>query len=116
VGITIIVLSVLLAAMLAVSAWRKLSHREEVVAEYARVGVPEARLNALAALLLAGAAGLVVGLFWPPLGLVTTAAVLLYFLLAVAAHIRRRDTAHIQSPVTVALWAAITLALRLVTL
>src|ERR687892_477805 len=64
------VVSALLAALLAFSAIRKLSHRPEVVATYTRVGVPEDRLNYLALILLAAAAGVVVGLFWGPPGVV----------------------------------------------
>jgi DoxX-like family len=111
--IAVIALSVLLAAMLAASALRKLGHREDVVAGYTRVGVPAERLDYLAYILLAGAAGLLVGLFWPPLGIAAAAGVLLYFLLAVAAHIRSGDTAHMQPPATIALFAAITLAVRI---
>ena len=42
--------SVLLAALLVVTAARKLGHRPAVVATYRRVGVPEERLNQLAVL------------------------------------------------------------------
>ena len=58
----------MLAAHLVFTAARKLSHRGDVVASCERVGVPENRLNALAVVLLAGAAGLIAGLWWPPIG------------------------------------------------
>jgi hypothetical protein len=41
-----------LAATLAFAAIRKLTHREDVVAGYTRVGVSEERLNELALILL----------------------------------------------------------------
>lgn len=39
----------------------------------------------------AAAAGLVIGIWFHPLAILTTAALVLYFLLAAAAHIRARD-------------------------
>ena len=64
-----VVVSVLLAAAIAWSAIRKLSHDEDVVRSYARAGVPEGKLNYLAAVLLAAAGGLLLGLLWPPIGI-----------------------------------------------
>jgi hypothetical protein len=111
-----VVISVVLAALLAFSAARKLSHDEEVVRAYARAGVPEDRLDHLALVLLAGAAGLLAGLAWPPLGVAAAAALVVYFLVAIAFHVRAHDVAHVATPVVVWLLAAAALALRLATL
>jgi DoxX-like family len=96
----------LLAALMAYAAARKLSHRPEVVATYARVGVPEERLNLLAVTLIAGAAGLLLGLLWPPIGLAAAVATVVYFLVAIAAHIRSRDLANVTTPIVMELLAA----------
>jgi hypothetical protein len=109
------IVSTVLAAMLVVTAVRKLGHREAVVATYRRVGVPEERLNVLAALLLAGAAGLVAGLWWRPLGVAAATALILYFVLAIGAHIRAHDTAHTPMPALYLVLSATTLALHLAT-
>jgi DoxX-like family len=100
--VTTAIVSLVLAALLAFSAVRKLGHRPEVVATYTRVGVPEDRLNYLAAILLAGAAGLVIGLAWTPLGLAAAAGVVVYFVLAIAAHVRANDTEHLAPPLAIA--------------
>jgi hypothetical protein len=110
------VVSVVLAALLAFSAARKLGHRPEVVATYTRVGVPEDRLDRLALILLAGAAGLVAGLAWAPLGVAAAAGVVAYFILAVAAHLRADDAAHLPTPAVILALAVATLLLRLATL
>jgi hypothetical protein len=60
-----VAVSVLLATLLVYSAVRKLTHQEQVVRMYTRVGVPEDKLDYLAVILLAGAAGLILGFFWP---------------------------------------------------
>jgi DoxX-like family len=110
------IVSLLLAALLTFSAVRKLSHRPAVVATYARVGVPEDKLDILAYILLAGAAGLALGLVWAPVGIAAAAGVVTYFVLAIASHIRADDIASLPTPLTVELLAIAALTLRLATL
>ena len=105
--------SLLLAAALIYSALRKLSHRPDVVAAYARVGVPPAKLDYLAAILLAGSAGLVVGLFWAPLGIAAAACLVVYFALAASAHVRADDLRNLPTPVVIELLALAALVLQL---
>lgn len=107
------VVSSLLAALLTFAAVRKLSHRPDVVATYRRVGVSEDKLNYLALILLAGAAGLIVGLFWGPLGIAATVGVICYYLLAITAHLRHHDTGNVLTPIVIELLAVATLILRL---
>jgi hypothetical protein len=106
------VLSVVLAAPLIFAAIRKLGHREEVVRSYAVVGVPEERLNSLAVILLAGAAGLIAGLFWAPIGVAAAIGVVCYFALAVAAHIRHHDQRNLPTPLAILALAAALLIVR----
>jgi DoxX-like family len=106
------IVSSVLASLLAFAAVRKLSHRPEVVASYTRVGVPEDKLNYLALILLAGAAGLIVGLFWGPLGVAAAAGLVVYFLLAIGAHIRASDAANLPTPLAIELLAGAALVLR----
>jgi hypothetical protein len=105
----------LLTALLVVSAFIKITRREPFVQGYLRVGVPVDRLNQLAAILLAGAAGLVAGLWWAPLGIAAAIGVICYFLLAVAAHLRAADARNLLNPLIYLVLAAAALALRLAT-
>jgi hypothetical protein len=107
------VVSSVLAGLVVLAAARKLGHRETVVASYRRVGVPEDRLNALAAILLAGAAGLILGLRWSPLGAAAATGLVGYFLLAIAAHLRAGDTANLPMPAIYLALATTALALHL---
>ena len=103
----LIAVSLVLAALLLATAIRKLTHAPAVVETYRRVGVPEERLNLLALILIIGAAGLVAGLWWRPLGVAAAGGLVAYFVLAVAAHIRHRDLKPLLTPlVFVALSAA----------
>jgi DoxX-like family len=114
--IAYVVTSIVLAALMTFAAVRKLGHREDVVATYTRVGVPEDKLDYLAFVLLAGAAGLLAGLAWAPIGVVAAAGTVAYFLLAVAAHVRHDDRGNLPTPVAIELIALAALALRLMTL
>jgi DoxX-like family len=108
-----VALTILLAALLAFSAVRKLSHAPQVVQSYARTGVPEDKLNLLAWILLAGAAGLLLGLPWRPLGIAAAAGVAIYFLVAIGFHVRYQDTAHVATPAVIELLAVAVLLSRL---
>jgi DoxX-like family len=108
--------AVVLAFGLVISATIKLTRREPYVQGYLRVGVPEDKLDYLAFTLLAGAAGLFLGLVWPPIGLAAAIGVVCYFALAVAAHIRADDARNLPTPVTVVAIAVAALILRATTL
>ena len=110
------IVSVLLAALLAFAAARKLSHREDVVASYVRVGVSPEKLDYLAFILLAGAAGLVLGSFWAPIGIAAGIGVVCYFALAVAAHLRHHDERNLPTPIVIELLALAAIALRVAAL
>jgi hypothetical protein len=107
------VVTVLLSAILAFAAARKLTHREDVVATYAKVGVPEERLNLLAFVLLLGAAGLLLGLAWAPIGIAAAVGVAVYFVLAIAAHVRHDDATNLPTPIAIEAMAVATLALQI---
>lgn len=108
-----VIVSTLLAGLLTYSAVQKLSHAERVVQAYAAAGVPEYKLNLLATILLTGAAGLLVGLLWAPIGVAAAIGLVVYFLVAVGFHIRANDLKNSPTPVLLAALAATALALRL---
>jgi DoxX-like family len=110
------IVSGVLAALLAFAAIRKLSHRERVVRTYTRVGIPDDKLDYLAIILLAGAAGLILGVLWTPIGVAAAIALIAYFIVAIAFHIRADDLEHLPTPVAMALIAVAALVLRLASL
>jgi DoxX-like family len=106
----------LLAAMLAYSAYGKLTRQPAMVESVERVGFPQDGLVHLALILLAGAAGLVLGLFWAPIGVAAAGGVVAYFAVTVGFHVRAGDLANAPKPLLIGLIAAAALALRLATL
>lgn len=75
-------------------------------------GWPENLLWALGVLEVAGAAGLITGLFWWPLGVAAATGVTLYFVGAVISHLRVRDREW-QPAVVMGLIAVAVVALRI---
>lgn len=107
------IVSVLLAALLTASAVGKLTRQESIVQTAVRVGFSKDRLNQLAVLLLAGAAGLVAGLWWAPIGVAAAIGVIGFFVVAIVFHLRADDAANIPKPLAFAALAVAALVLRL---
>jgi hypothetical protein len=107
------VVAVLFALVLVFSARGKLTRDERVVKGITGVGVPLAWFPWLAAAEIAGAAGLLVGLLWAPLGIAAATGLVLYFVGAVGAHVRARDYAGLAAPSPLLVIAVAALVLRI---
>jgi hypothetical protein len=110
-----IILSVLLAAMFCVSAFFKITRRQPFVQVYAEIGVPERWLNALAAALLAGALGLLVGLWLAPIGIAAAIGLILYFIGGVGFHVKAKDWKNTPAPTIILVLVIVVLVLRVAT-
>lgn len=108
------VVSGLLAVTLLASARIKLVKDEAGIAVMTKIGVPVDKLWLLAVAEIAGAAGLVAGLFWWPIGVAAAIGVILYFLGAIAFHLRAHDN-HLAPPTVLLLVSIAALALRATT-
>jgi uncharacterized membrane protein YphA (DoxX/SURF4 family) len=87
-----LIVTVLCAVMCAGSATLKLAGNPMVVKIiHETVGVPMRYLALLAACEIAGALGLVLGFFYPPLGVAAAVGLVVYFVGAVASHLRVGD-------------------------
>ncbi len=110
---TVIVSAVLALALLG-SGFGKVTGQAAVVESITGVGVPARRIPLLAIPEAAGAIGLVVGLFWWPIGVAAAIGVIVYFVLAVGAHLRARDKNFAPAAFLLVL-AVVALVLRLAT-
>ncbi|MGC0365285.1 putative membrane protein YphA (DoxX/SURF4 family) [Rhodococcus sp. 27YEA15] len=107
------IVSALLAVLLLASAAGKLRKDPAQVESMKSVGFPESNMWLLATAEIAGAAGLVAGLFWWPIGAAAAIGVILYFIGAVVAHLRVSDGKQLPA-IVVLLVAVAALVLRLV--
>src|SRR5215217_8094746 len=115
--IALVIASVLIAAMCASSASLKLRKDERSVAVISgTVGVPLRFFPVLAALELAGAAGVLIGLWLGPLGVADAAGLVVYFVGAVVGHLRVGDTKGLTMPLLPLVLSVAVLALRIATL
>jgi hypothetical protein len=109
--IATLVISLLFAALLVVSATGKLRRDPTQMATMERVGARRI-VPVLATLELAAAAGLAAGLAWWPIGVAAGIGITLYFAGAIIAHLRVHDRG-IVAPVVLLVVALVTLALRI---
>jgi len=112
--IAYIIVAVLLALMMGISASGKLMRIPGAVqAIHGVVGIPLALFPVLAALLVTGAIGLIAGIFRPKVGVAAAGGLVLYFIAAIIGHVIAGDFAGIKAPITPFVMAVAALALRL---
>jgi DoxX-like protein len=105
------VVAIVFALGLAGSASGKLRRDERVTAGLTKAGVPLSWFVPLAVLELAGAAGLLIGIGWRPLGIAAAIGVVLYFVGALVAHVRTKDLKGLPAPAAMLAVAAVALGL-----
>ncbi|MCW2749917.1 MAG: hypothetical protein JWR83_1027 [Aeromicrobium sp.] len=109
------ILSSVFAALLVVSGIFKLRANPDQLTTMETVGFPVHRVPLLAAAEIAGAVGLVAGLFWWPIGVAAAIGTVLYFVGAVGSHLRVKDPGYAPAAFMLVLAIAV-LVLRLVTI
>jgi uncharacterized membrane protein YphA (DoxX/SURF4 family) len=113
-GIAYLVITIFLAAMVTFSGIGKLRHDPHIVQViHEVVGVPMKYFPLLAACELAGGLGLVLGIWWPLLGVAAGIGLVLYFMGACVSHQRVGDVKGIGPAAFTLVVAAAALALRL---
>ncbi len=111
-----VIVSILLAVLLSGSAFVKLTRREPFVQGYTAIGVPDTWLPWLAGALLAGAAGLIVGLWWVPIGIAAAIGLIAYFLGAIGFHVRATDWKNLVAPLAMTALSVAVLVLRVLSM
>ncbi|MFI9155648.1 DoxX family protein [Streptomyces sp. NPDC053367] len=86
-----VIVAALLAFACTASAFLTFTRNPQVVSSMTKVGVPDSWLPWLATAKAAGAAGLLVGLAVPALGVAAAVGLVLYFAGAVISHLRVKD-------------------------
>lgn len=93
-------LTIVTAALVAFSSYALFSRRRFVMEPLQRLRVPQSWWPWLATAKAAGAAGLLVGLAVPAIGMLAGICLIVYFLGAVVISITRRWYTHIPAPLT----------------
>jgi uncharacterized membrane protein YphA (DoxX/SURF4 family) len=112
-GIAFLVVAVVLASMVLFSGIGKLRNDPHIVKViHETVGVPMKYFPLLAACEIAGAVGLVLGIWWPILGIAAAIGLVIYFLGAVVSHVRVSDIRGIGPAAMLLTMSAAALILR----
>ncbi len=112
--VVLVVVTILLSLVLVASAFGKLTKAPQVVENLDRAKVPHPWYPGLAALEVAGAVGLLVGLGVAGLGIAAAIGVIGYFVGALIFHFRAGDRA-VAPPLVLMLVAVVVLFLRIAT-
>jgi hypothetical protein len=110
-----IIVTVVAATANAYAATNDFMRVDMVVDNMSRLGVPEWQLFPLGALKAAGAAGLLVGIGVPLIGVAAACGLILFFVGAIATATRAHWYSHVPQPTAFLLLAVVSLALRLAT-
>jgi hypothetical protein len=112
--ISYIIVAIVLAALLVMSGRGKLVKDQRITESLTKVGVPTSWFPYLATAELAGALGLIVGIFVAPLGIAAAIGIVLYFVGAVTTHVRASDTkGGLSAPGPLLVLGIVALVLRL---
>ena len=115
-GIAYQTVTIVLAAMAAFSGVGKLRRDPKIVQViHEVVGVPLKFFPLLAACEIAGALGLVLGIWWPFLGVAASLGLVFYFVGAVVSHLRVGDMKGIGPAAFLLMVSVAALALRILT-
>jgi uncharacterized membrane protein YphA (DoxX/SURF4 family) len=98
-----VAVSLLLIAVCLIPAAAKLAGHPKMRGSAARFGIPWRRYRLIGIAELAAAAGVLIGLFWRPAGLLAAAGMILLLVGALIAHRRARDSAREALPALLAL-------------
>jgi uncharacterized membrane protein YphA (DoxX/SURF4 family) len=113
-GIAYLVVTIVLAAIVLFSGIGKLRNDPHIVKViHETVGVPMKYFPALAACELAGATGLVLGIWLPFLGIAASIGLVIYFVGAVVSHLRVGDAKGIGPAAMLLTMSAAALCLRI---
>lgn len=111
---TIVVLSILLAVVLAPLGTLKLINHPKASETAQHLGISLTLSRTIGVLELAAAGGLLIGLAWVPLGVAAAIGLILLLVGATASHLRVRDPVQVASfPLFLALLSVATLILQL---
>ncbi|WP_106176964.1 DoxX family protein [Prauserella shujinwangii] len=108
-----VVVVVVAAAANVAAAVADFVRAEWILANMTRYGIPHRWIHPLGAAKAAGAAGLLAGLAYPPIGIAAAAALLGYFVGAVGTVVRARCYGDLRYPGAFLVLAVAALALRL---
>ena len=115
-GIAYLVITILLAAIVTFSGIGKLRHDPRIVQViHELIGVPLKYFPLLAACEFAGALSVVLGIWWPLLGVAAGIGLVIYFVGASVSHLRVGDVKGIGPAAFILVLAAAALALRILT-
>jgi hypothetical protein len=114
--VSLAVVTVFMSALLLVSAGAKSLRTRHITEQMSTLGVPQGMMAFLIGGQIAGAAGVIAGLWWGPVGIAAAIGLTLYFAGAVAFHLRVGDRKGASPAVVLTVASVALIVLRAATL
>ncbi|GGY18848.1 DoxX family protein [Streptomyces tanashiensis] len=114
--VSLAVVTVFMSALLLVSAGAKSLRTRHITEQMSTLGVPQRMMAFLIGAQIAGAAGVIAGLWWGPVGIAAAIGLALYFAGAVAFHLRVGDRKGASPAVVLTVASVALIVLRTATL
>ncbi|MFD7970219.1 DoxX family protein [Streptomyces clavifer] len=114
--VSLAVVTVFMSAVLLVSAGAKSLRTPHITEQMTTLGVPQSMMTFLIGAQIAGAAGVIAGLWWGPVGIAAAIGLTLYFAGAAAFHLRVGDRQGALPAVVLTMASIALIALRAATL
>ena len=114
--VSLAVVTVFMSAVLLISAGAKSLRTRHITEQMSTLGVPQSMMAFLIGAQVAGAAGVLAGLWWGPVGIAAAIGLTLYFAGAVASHLRVGDRKGAPPAVVLTMASIALIALRAATL
>jgi hypothetical protein len=106
------VVGILLAFGVLASAAAQIARNKVILQNLVHLGIPLGMLPFLATCLIAGGIGLLAGLRYPALGIAAAVGLVLYFIGALIAHLRKGDVKGLPAPTSFLILAGVAFSLR----
>ncbi|WP_338700007.1 DoxX family protein [Streptomyces sp. Q6] len=114
--VSLAVVTVLMSALLLISAGAKSLRTPHITQQMSTLGVPQRMMAFLIGAQIAGAAGVIAGLWWGPVGIAAAIGLTFYFAGAVAFHLRVGDRKGASPAAVLAMASVALIVLRAATL
>ncbi|WP_030464735.1 DoxX family protein [Kitasatospora sp. NRRL B-11411] len=114
--VSLAVVTVVMSALLLISAGAKSLRTRHITEQMSTLGVPQRMMPFLISAQIAGAAGTTAGLWWGPLGIAAAIGLTLYLAGAVAFHLRVGDHKGASPAAVLAMASVALIVLRAATL
>lgn len=109
------ILTIIFAIALVFFGYPGVIKSPQLLGQYKALNIPENLAPVFGGAQILGAIGLLIGLYWAPLGILAGICLVIFYIVAVLSHLRAGDKEHYQMAAILIIASLVILILRIVT-